>query len=629
MVRIEFAEVVLAKAINVAEHTVIHIFWDRVNQSPNTTCMFQKTNGTYSQISWRETGSIVERLSAALVDSGIEYEDKVAIISGTSPKWTWADLAILSSGAVSLPVYPSLSEDELYYVLEHSDAKAAFLENGRQLTKLLSITKLSTVRFVVLMDEEPVHEEYPLPVITWDQFLATGARRLKLDPDCVYNRVDKLDLEALATIVHTSGTTGVPKGAMISHGNIYYVCKSLSENIGFSSSDVALSFLPLSHIFERVGGQFLAIYEGIPMAYAESLEKVSDNITEIKPTVMNAVPRFYEKAYNRIQNEIRKLPTPQQYFARWALSIGRRALKAEEEHANNGRLLAKKLYRAELRIAERFVFRKIRERFGGRLRFLVSGAAPLSPEVHQFFESIGIPVLEGYGLTETTAPIACNRPARKRSGTVGVPLPGVEIQIAPDGEILVRGPNVFSGYFKNEEASKAAFNDGWFLTGDIGEFDKDGYLRVKDRKKDIIVTAGGKKIAPQAIENMLSGRGLISRVFVYGDKRKYISALITLNADELKAFAARNEIEYANLLELVRHPQVTHAVQAQIDEANARLGSFERIKRFAILDNDFSVESEELTPTLKIKRRTITEKYWNLLDGLYEKEDIWKEDPQL
>ncbi|MBX9723018.1 MAG: AMP-binding protein [Candidatus Obscuribacterales bacterium] len=352
------------------------------------------------------------------------------------------------------------------------------------------------------------------------------------------------------------------------------------------------------------------------------MESVATNITEVRPTIMNAVPRFYEKAYNRIQGQIRLLPTPQAYFARWALSLGRRALKATEENTNGKREVARQIYRTELRVADRFVFRKIRQRFGGRLRFLVSGAAPLSTEVHQFFGSIGIPILEGYGLTETTAPISCNKPEDNKRGSVGKPLPGVEVKIAADGEIMARGPSIFGGYYKNEEATKAAFNDGWFLTGDIGEIDADGYLTIKDRKKDIIITAGGKHVAPQVLENMLAGQGLISRVLVYGDRRKYISALVTLNPDELKVFAVQNNIQESNADLLCKHPKIIEAVQEQINETNARLASFEQIKRFLLMENDFTIETDELTPTLKIKRKFVTEKFKTLLDSLYEKEDV-------
>ncbi|MBX9685987.1 MAG: long-chain fatty acid--CoA ligase [Candidatus Obscuribacterales bacterium] len=602
------------------DKTIIHIFWERVKESPERTAILHK-NSTYRSISWRESGSIAERIAAALIKQGINKEDKVAIMSSSCPQWTWTDVAALSLGAVVVPIYPSLSASEAGFVIEHSQASAIFLENQRQLRKLAGIESLpEALKFVVLLEGEA--EAFPLPVFSWEQFLKIGAAELEQNKDCVQAAAADVQPADLATIVYTSGTTGVPKGAMIPHRNIYYVCKTLAENVGFTTEDLALSFLPLSHIFERIGGQFLAVYQGLPLAFAESMESVAQNITEVKPTVMNAVPRFYEKAYNKIQNQIRSLPTPQQYFARWALSIGRRALKAREESSNGKRELAAQIYRTELKVADRFVFRKIRQRFGGRLRFLVSGAAPLSTEVHQFFESIGIPILEGYGLTETTAPIACNKPSDNRRGTVGKPLPGVELKLADDGEILVRGPNVFSGYYRNDEATKAAFQDGWFLTGDIGELDADGFLRIKDRKKDIIITAGGKHVAPQILENMLAGQGLISRILVYGDRRKYISALITLNQDELKSFAGSNSISFNQVEELSHHPSVMQSVQNQVNESNARLASFEQIKRFHILENDFSIESNELTPTLKVKRKFVTEKYKQILDSLYEKEDI-------
>lgn len=608
-----------------AEETVIHIFWERVDETPDRAAILQKSSGAYKTVTWRESGSISERIAAALLEQGLAAEDKVAIASTSCARWTWSDIAILSIAGVTVPIYPSLNAQEASYVLEHSGAVAAFLENPRQLRKLSGLASLPPqLRFVVLFEGEWT-EPFPLPVFSWDQFLEMGANRLAQDSECIQTRVKVLDAGNLATIVYTSGTTGVPKGAMISHRNIYYVCQTLSTNVGFHPDDLALSFLPLSHIFERVSGQFLAIYTGIPMAYAESMDTVADNITEVRPTVMNAVPRFYEKAYNKIQHQIRLLPTPQQYFARWALSIGRRAIRAEQENSNGKRELARQIYRTELRVADRFVFRKIRQRFGGRLRFLVSGAAPLSAEVHQFFESIGIPILEGYGLTETTAPIAANRPLSNKRGTVGKPLPGVEVQIAADGEILVRGPNVFGGYYKNDEATEAAFRDGWFMTGDIGELDAEGYLVIKDRKKDIIITAGGKHVAPQVLENMLAGQGLISRVLVYGDRRKYITALVTINQDELKNFARQNSISYSSLEELTQHPKVFDAVHKQILDCNSRLASFEQIKRFLILDTDFSMEANELTPTLKLKRKFVTEKYKDLLDGLYEKEDILTE----
>jgi long-chain acyl-CoA synthetase len=476
----------------------------------------------------------------------------------------------------------------------------------------------------VVMDGEFTEKPEGLNVLTWEQLLAKGAEYVAEHAGEVLQISNTLKGNDLATIVYTSGTTGVPKGAMIPHSNIYFVCGTLAAAVGFSSEDMSLSFLPLSHIFERIGGQFLHIHQGIAIAFAESMDTVGDNMVEIRPTIMNAVPRFYEKAYNRIQSQIRSMPAPQQVLIRWALSIGRRALKSQEAHKDgNGGIhdLSTRIYRTELRVADRIVFSKIRQRFGGRLRFLVSGAAPLSSEVQQFFEILGLPILEGYGLTETTAPVACNKPGTAIRGTVGQALPGVDLKIAEDGEIMVRGPNVFSGYYKNEEATREAFRDGWFLTGDIGEIDQAGYLRIKDRKKDIIITAGGKHVAPQVIENMLAGQGLISRIVVYGDRRKHIVALITPNLDEVKAFAA-NSLATLSIEELVRHPAVRGQFQVLIDAANAKLASFEQIKRFLVLPNDFTIEANELTPTLKIRRKFVSEKYKELLDGLYNVEDI-------
>ncbi len=605
-----------------AEQTVIGVFWQRVGETPDSAAILEKVAGKYRTVDWKENGSLAERISAALIEQCPELGQKIAITSTSCSRWTWADIGILSMNGVTVPIYPSLNAQEASYVLEHSEATAVFVENARQIRKLATLSSLpARLRYVVLMDGD-WQEEFSLPVYTWEEFLQIGEKRLQAEPNCVKERISKIKQTDLATIVYTSGTTGVPKGVMLKHENIYYVCKTLAANVGFNSSDLALSFLPLSHIFERVGGQFLAIFSGVPVAYAESMDTVAENIVEVKPTVMNAVPRFYEKAYNRVQSQIRLMPTPQQYFARWALSLGRRALKAERDSSNGQRELARSIYRTELKVADRFVFRKIRQRFGGRLRFLISGAAPLSMEVHQFFESIGIPILEGYGLTETTAPIAANSPENHKAGTVGKPLPGVEVRIAEDGEILVRGPNVFSAYYKNEEATGSAFQDGWFMTGDIGELDPDGYLVIKDRKKDIIITAGGKHVAPQVLENMLAGQGLISRVLVYGDKRKYISALITLNPDELRNFAKSNGISYSSVEELSQHSSVIASVQKNIDEANARLASFEQIKRFVVLDTDFTIEANELTPTLKLRRKFVTEKFKDLLDGLYEKADI-------
>lgn len=604
--------------------TLIHVFWERVAKDPERAAISHKVDGRYQIVSWQESGSIAERVGGALMNLGVEPGDKMAIMSSSCAQWLWSDVGNLSVGGVTVPVYPSLSSPEVEYLVNHSDAVGIFVENARQLRKLHSFVTMPTrLKFVVLFDGETESPPPGLEVLSWQQFLQRGEAFLKSSPNAVKSRVAELQSSDLATIVYTSGTTGVPKGVMIPHSNILFVCRTLSENVGFSPNDVALSFLPLSHIFERIGGQFLCIHDGILLAFAESMESVAANMGEVKPTIMNAVPRFYEKAYNRIQAQIRTMPAPQQYLIRWAISIGRRALKTQE-HERRGEKedIGTRIYRTELRVADRIVFSKIRQRFGGKLRFLVSGAAPLSPEVHQFFAILGLPILEGYGLTETTAPVACNKPEDNVRGTVGRALPGVEVKIASDGEIMVRGPNVFAGYYKNEEATREALRDGWFMTGDIGDIDELGYLRIKDRKKDIIITAGGKHVAPQVIENMLAGQGLISRIVVYGDRRKHVVALITPNIDEVKNFAANNGLAIDDLESLVGHPAVVADVQNLVDAANAKLASFEQIKRFLILPHDFTIEENELTPTLKIRRKFVSEKYRDLLDSLYSVEDI-------
>lgn len=604
--------------------TVIHVFWERVNSTPERPAILHKVDGRFQTVSWQESGDIARNVGCALLSMGVTAGDKVAIMSASRAQWLWSDIGNLSIGGVTVPVYPSLSAPEVEYLVNHSDAVGIFVENARQLRKFHTFSSIPAhLKFVVLFEGETESPPPGLEVFTWAQFIARGREFLGSNPNAIESCVANLKAGDLATIVYTSGTTGVPKGVMIPHSNIQFVCRTLSENVGFCSEDVALSFLPLSHIFERIGGQFLCIHDGILIAFSETMESVAENMGEVKPTIMNAVPRFYEKAYNRIQSQIRTMPAPQQYLIRWAISIGKRALKTHEGERNNGKTdIGSRIYRTELRVADRIVFSKIRQRFGGRLRFLVSGAAPLSPEVHQFFAILGLPILEGYGLTETTAPVCCNKPEDNVRGTVGKPLPGVEVKLASDGEILVRGPNVFSGYYKNEDATREAIRDGWFLTGDIGEIDASGYVRIKDRKKDIIITAGGKHVAPQVIENMLAGQGLVSRIVVYGDRRKHVVALVTPNLDEVKSFATANGLPTGSIEDLVSHPAVIADVQTLINVANARLASFEQIKRFVILPHDFTIEANELTPTLKIRRKYVSEKYRELLDGLYSLEDI-------
>ena len=624
---------------NITNETIIDIFWERVKTCSERPAIFHKLRGNYQPVLWREHGQFVEQVSAGLLHLGVAVQEKIAIMSFTCPRWIWADLGILSIGAVTVPIYPTLSKPEVEYLLKHSDACGVFVENTVQLAKILELESLpEQLHMVVLFNGVAPPSRRGLKILSFDDLLRQGKSYLNANDQELLKRRREITPGTIATIVYTSGTTGLPKGAVITHSNIYFVCRAMSHAVGFHADDLMLSFLPLSHIFERTGGEFLAIYEGLMVAYAESIDTIAQNLLEVRPTVMGAVPRVFEKIHNRIISEIRALPKPARYAVKWALALGKQSpeiLSLSRQlptHKHIGNLTQQRsnqldaftrfVYGLQLNIADKFVFSRIRKRFGGRLRFIASGAAPLSIDIQNFFDTIGIPIVEGYGLTETCAPLCVNTPNDIRPGTVGRPLPGVEIKIAPDREILCRGPSIFSGYYKNEAATAEAFKDGWFATGDMGEFDADGFLTIKGRKKDIIVTSGGKKVAPQYLENLFAGEPLIGHVLVYGDQRNYITALFTLNEEGLEAFARKHAILYKNSEELVNDPLVLSYIQRVVHRKNRRLASFEQIKKFLILDKDFSVEAGELTPTLKVKRKLVTAKYQNLLDSLYTEQDL-------
>ncbi len=609
-----------------ADDTIVRIFWTRVKSMPDRPAIMHKSSGVYRPVLWKEHGRTVELVANGLISLGIEPHQHVAVMSQSTPYWTWADLAILSVGAVTVPVYPTLAALEALFLIKHSDSVAAFVENERQARKLLEAEEPpESLRFVVVMHGPVPAGSSKIRCVTWEELLKIGERFQAANSDTLLERIDGVSKNDLATVVYTSGTTGIPKGVMLLHSNIYQVCHAMSQWVVFKPDDISLSFLPLSHVYERVGGQMLAIFDGLLMAYAESIESVPQNLMEVRPTVLNGVPRFYEKAYQRIQAEVKNLPKPTQYMIRWALSLARRANQTYNT-GNGQQELVKRVLKGELRVADKIVFSRIRRRFGGRLRIMVSGAAPLSEEVQTFFESIGMQMVEGYGLTETSAPVACNTPETNKRGSVGRPLNGVEVKIAEDGEIIVRGPSVFAGYYKNPEATAEAIREGWFYTGDIGELDEQGFLHIRDRKKDIIITAGGKHVAPQFIENMFRGEQFISNIVVYGDRRKYITALITLNKDAIKHFAKANQIPCDNVDALVHNEKIREQIDALVESKNQELAQFERIKKYTILDNDFTAEADELTPTFKLKRKVIVDRYKSVLDSMYDKQDIELED---
>jgi len=617
------------------EKTIVDVFWRRVEKTSERPAIMHKLQGNYQPIIWREQGRVVELAMGGLAKLGIASKSHLAILSQPSPKWSWADLATLSLGGVSIPIYPTLNPPEVDFLIKHSDAVAIFVENELQLRKILDRPSLpEKLKFAVIFEGEAPPSTDQLKILKWDELLKDGEVYLLSHKNLVQDSIKDVTPDMVASIVYTSGTTGIPKGVMLSHDNIYSVCAAVADRMSFTENDLALSFLPLSHVYERVGGQFLSIYSGITLAYAETIESVPRNMVETHPTIINGVPRFYEKAYQRIQSEVKNLPKTQQILINWAFSLNKKPIElaatesmASRNHSQASNIevknaITKQLHAAELRAADRLVFSKIRRRFGGRLRMLMSGAAPLPPEVQRFFTTIGLNVLEGYGLTETSAPLSCNDLESNRPGTVGRPLKGVEVKLAEDGELLVRGPNVFKTYYKNPEATDEAFADGWFKTGDIAGIDNDGFITIKDRKKDIIITAGGKHVAPQYIENLFKGEAIVSHCLVYGDRRKFITCLLTLNREMLKTVASRHKLTYKDVDELYHHPLIKDEVDAAVGRINQSLATFERIKRYEVLPNDFTIEEEELTPTFKVKRKYVTAKYQGVLDSMYPDEEV-------
>jgi long-chain acyl-CoA synthetase len=570
-----------------------------------------KRGDAWHDISSEEVRRAVEELSMGLRALGVEKGDRVALLSENRPEWAYADLATLCAGAADVPIYPNLMPAQVLYVLNDSQAKVALASSAAQVKKLAEVRdKAPHLRHVIRFDD-PAHEG----TLSLDEVRARGREALAADQGAVKRRAAEVRPDDLATLIYTSGTTGDPKGVMLTHDNVVSNVHGALEAFGdFGPSDTALSFLPLCHIFERMGGHYLMLQQGVTIAYAESVEKVPANMAEVRPTIMLSVPRLYEKMYARINEKVAGDSALKQSIFRWALGVGRRVFQARLEHRTPGAIL-----RAQHGLADRLVFATIRERTGGRLRLFVSGGAPLSKEIAEFFGAVGLSILEGYGLTETSPVIAVNRPDKMKPGTVGPPLAGVEVKIAEDGEILTRGRHVMKGYYNKPEATAEVIDaDRWFHTGDVGLVDPEGFLVITDRKKDIIVTSGGKNIAPQPIESLVKSNPLVAEIVMIGNKRNFPSALVVPNFDNLEKWARAHGLTASAREELVRDPRVVELYDRTVADLTAHLAQFERIKRIALLPREFSLEAGELTPTLKVKRRVVEQKYKDVIDRLYE-----------
>ncbi len=591
-----------------APKNLIAVFEKSALQFGDQECFLVKEAGDWVPWSWREVRGKVRALSAALQGLGVTKGDCVSILSSTRPEWTLADLAILSLGAITAPIYQSNLPDEVQFILNNSDAKGIFVEDEVQLRKVLDVKdKLPRLEFIVVIRGGSKAEQ----ALSLRDLLKTDEKQASS-----YDRnIKELDGSSVASYVYTSGTTGKPKGAVLTHNNFISEIMAVGKAFDVTPNDISLSFLPLAHILARAI-QFYQLHVGFTFAFAESIEKLAGNIQDIRPNFLVSVPRIFEKVYERILSQVHASSSLKQGMFNWAKKVG-----SEYSEAKQKKKPAAVMVSFQYLLASKLVFQKIRDRLGGRMRFAVSGGAPLAQEIAEFFHAAGILVHEGYGLTETTAAINIMTEDNIEFGTVGPPVEGVEEKIAEDGEILVRGSTVFQGYYRNDEATREVLDeDGWFHTGDIGEFTLSGSLKITDRKKDIIVTAGGKNVAPQKIENLIKTNKYISQVVVHGDKRKYLTALITLNEEEVDKYAADKGFS-SNGAPLVKHDKVENLVKKIIEENNKHLPSYETIKRFAIMESDFTQESGELTPSLKVKRRFVAEKYADILNNLYHEGD--------
>ncbi len=576
-----------------------------VEQFGEKPALLVKREKEYKPISYKELGRRVYAFARALHTLGVDAGDRVSILSENCPEWAITDWATISLGAITVPIYPTLTAPQVREILCDSEPKVLVVSDKRQLRKAQEAIQGTDLNIHLIVIDPKEAAETP----TFEPMLNQPG---ELTESQFRERAMAVQPDDVLTFIYTSGTTGEPKGAMLTHHNLISNIEAVLEIIECKPDDLFLSFLPLSHVFERMGGHFLPIYAGLTIAYAESLFTLANDIQTVQPTLMLGVPRFYASVRDRILASVREMPPLRQKLFHRTLELGkiRSQCLREKRPMPFGVSL-------QYALLDKLVASKIRARVGGRLRFFVSGGAALPKDVAEFFHAFGILILEGYGLTETSPVLTVNPPDAPRFGSVGKPIRGVEIRIAEDGEILAHGPNIMKGYYKKPEATAQAIDpDGWFHTGDVGHFDKDGYLYITDRKKDIIVLANGKNVAPQPIENLLKQSEFIQEAVVFGDEMSAPVALIVPDMERVKAFAREQELDTSHPDALLENDTVQKRFRQEIERVNRELADFQRIKGFRLIAKPFTIESGELTPTLKVKRRVVAEKYSHLLQEL-------------
>jgi long-chain acyl-CoA synthetase len=591
------------------------IFRDTVRRRGDRVAMRKKEYGLWHDISWNEYFRLVTYVGSALISLGLEKGDCASIIGDNCPEWVIIDMAVQCAAGVAVGVYATNAWQQVQYVIENSESKFFFVENEEQLDKWLHFRdSVPHLKKVIVWDLEGLrHFEDPM-VMTYDELVEMGREEAERSPQLLEKRMDSLQPDDVSMLIYTSGTTGPPKGAMLTHRNLTWMGRAITSDNPMNDSDEVMSFLPLCHVFEQLFSVLGHITHGFVVNFIESSDTIADNMVEISPTVGYAVPRIWEKYSSAIYIRM----SDATWFKKMVFYV---AMKIGQKRATlmmNFKTVP--LYLGALYgLAHFAVFRKLKERLGfDRMRIAYSGAAPISPEVLHFFQSLGVNLVEGYGQTEGTGVTCVSRVGRVKFGTVGPPLTGTEVRIAEDGEILVRSPSVFKGYFKNPEATADTLKDGWLHSGDVGEIDEDGYLKITDRKKDIIVTAGGKNITPQYIENKLKFSPYINDAVVIGDRKKFLSCLIMIDEDNVVKYAQDNKVQFSTYKDLTRNPAILKLIQSEVDKVNESLSRVEQVKKFTILPKKLYEEDGEVTPTMKVKRKYVNEAFADLIEGMYK-----------
>lgn len=579
----------------------------------------EKSSGQYKYITYNQLLSKVDNFASAMLELNVGVQDKVALMSENSPEWVITDLGAMSVAALNVPVYPTLTAPQLEYILNNCGAKGIVVSNDTHYQKVVKLfNTVPSLEFVIHVDNVSRVEHDKIKTYSYDEVLEMGQRNLDKNKSVIEERTNSIDKDDVCSIIYTSGTTGDPKGVMLTHGNFMTNAKESAKLLLEGEDDnLELSFLPLSHVLERVVYYAITVVSGQRVAYAESIDAITKNLLEVHPTILVSVPRIYEKIYTKVMEGVHAGPPLKQKIFNWALKIGKEYYEAQKYGKGLSFLLD-----AEYKLAHKLVFSKIHEKTGGNIKMFVSGGAPLMREIAEFFAYIGLPILEGFGLTETSPVISFNRKGNVKFGTVGQTIPDVYVKIAEDGEILCKGPNVMKGYYNNPTATAEAIDsEGWFHTGDIGELDSENFLKITDRKKEIIVMSNGKNVAPQPIENLMKTSRYIEQIALIGDNKKYISALVVPNFENLKIKAKELGINTDSNEELCKDKRINEFMRSEIDQVSSdKVAKFEQIKKFALLPDEFSLEKNQITPTLKLKRKVITQSFKDQIDNMYTAE---------